>query len=353
MTRREQLKVLGVFLGVLLFITLFWLGIRYIENNGMSEAADDGFQSATDEIFDNPDDTFDHEAAGKVKIGGKKYKYYHEIETYLFLGTDASGNESGEGEDYQGALADFLLLLVIDKTDHTYAFLQPNRDTMTEVTLLLKDGTGSATSTEQLCIAHWYGGSREQGAENTKNALSHLLGGLSIDGYYELNMKEIPALNHLVGGVEVMIEDDFSKVDPSLRQGETILLSDEQAFTFIHDRFDVGDEENLSRMKRQRAYMTAFFKKLQKKNSEDPAYALETYQQLQELAVTDISGKVFSRIAKEISEGTSRGFFDLEGTAKIGDTLGDGVEHVEYYVEDETILQVLTELYQLEPAKKK
>ena len=36
-------------------------------------------------------------------FNGTLYGYDHRIESFLFMGTDASGNEEGTGEDYHGA----------------------------------------------------------------------------------------------------------------------------------------------------------------------------------------------------------------------------------------------------------
>lgn len=64
----------------------------------------------------------------------------------------------GTGEAYQGAMADFLMLVVFDEENKTYGAIQLNRDTMTEVSLIDKQGEGEATAEIQLCTAHWYGG---------------------------------------------------------------------------------------------------------------------------------------------------------------------------------------------------
>lgn len=40
-----------------------------------------------------------------ITINGTQYKFLHNVKTYLFLGTDASGNEEGVGDDYQGTMA--------------------------------------------------------------------------------------------------------------------------------------------------------------------------------------------------------------------------------------------------------
>ena len=68
----------------------------------------------------------------------------------------------------------------------------------------------------------------------------------------------VKVLNDAVGGVNVLVSDDFSEVDPSIVQGEMILRGD-QALTFIRARKDVGTQLNVSRMERQQVYMKSFF----------------------------------------------------------------------------------------------
>lgn len=69
--------------------------------------------------------------------------------------------------------------------------------------------------------------------------MSNFLDGQRIDGYAAVNMGAIGTINHLAGGVTVTIEDDFSKVDKTMKMGETITLTDEQAVHYVHDRYDV------------------------------------------------------------------------------------------------------------------
>ena len=64
---------------------------------------------------------------------------------------------------------------VFDEENKTYGAIQLNRDTMTEVSLIDKQGEGEATAEIQLCTAHWYGGSRQQNCENTVKDVSKLL----------------------------------------------------------------------------------------------------------------------------------------------------------------------------------
>ena len=54
-----------------------------------------------------------------IKLHKKTWKFAHPVQTYLFIGTDKSGNEDAEGEEYHGSMADALMLVVVDKEEKT------------------------------------------------------------------------------------------------------------------------------------------------------------------------------------------------------------------------------------------
>lgn len=283
----------------------------------------------------------------KIKLLGETYSYDHQIESYLLLGTDASGNEEAEGEAYEGSMADVLCVLVLDKTAKTYALLQLNRDTITKVDLMTRDGECNATAELQLCTAHWYGGNKTMSCENTVTAVSRMLGGVSMNGYVALSMQHITFLNHLVGGVTVTIEDDFSAEDASLVMGETITLTDEQAEHYIRARMGVGDGENLSRMRRQRQYLTAFAAKAKEQLGGDAKQTLSMAQDILAMSTTDLTEKKLSGIADMLYQYENLGIYTIDGTSALGMRLGDGLEHAEYYLDDQSLVDTLTELYSL------
>ncbi len=296
---------------------------------------------------EKPDYMSDYISENYVTFGGDTYAYSGRIETYLFMGTDHSGNEDAEGDDYRGSMADFLMLVAVNPQNSTYGMIQLNRDTMTDVMLLYRDGTEAYTQVMQLCVAHWYGVDKKQSCENTVDAVSHFLGDLLIDGYYALPMDHISELNHAVGGVTVTVEDDFSNSDPTLIEGETVTLTDEQAYHYIHDRLNVGDGENLSRMARQKQFLEAFTvqaKSLLKRNS---SFANDLIDELSAYSTTDVSGNTMSRVINRLVKYESLGIHELEGETTIGQALDDGIDHTEYYVDESSILNVMTELYDL------
>ena len=219
---------------------------------------------------------------------------------------------------------------------------------MTEVVLLQTDGSDGASAVLQLCTAHWYGGNRKASCKNTVKAVSDLFGGLPIDDYYELNMTGIPVINHAVGGVEVTIEDDFSQSDPSLVMGESITLSDEQAYHYLHDRMNVGDGENTSRMRRQQAYMKGLLEKIRAMQQTDDQFVIDLLQDLNEYSVSSMDLNQMGGVIRKIQGYQYDGSYTIDGETVLGQALGDGLDHTEFYMDETDQLEKLTQIYHLQ-----
>ena len=279
-----------------------------------------------------------------LRLNKKKYACRDNIKAYLIMGTDYSGNEDARGDDYQGSLADFLAVIVVNRTQETCGVVEINRNTITDVNIIDQNGDGEALAVEQICTAHWYGGNKRMSCRNTERAVSRLLGKLPISGYYSIGLAEIGRLNHAVGGVAVTIEDDFSKVDSSLVMGDTITLNDEQAVHFLQGRLDVGDGANESRMRRQEQYL----KNLLDKTAGDQSYAEAVWNALDDSAVTDISDRDISVLMDAYSSYDNKGFLAPMGKTVLGDTLRDGELHEEFYADEDSLTGILVELCHLE-----
>lgn len=256
--------------------------------------------------------------ADVIEINGIKCRPKSNIRTWLFIGADSPGTaKTVEGEEVSGQ-CDVLELLVLDKTAGIYTRLSINRDTMTDVKSLEKDGTYIATSRVQIAFAHAEGDGMEISCENTVDAVSDFLYGQKIDGYISLGMDAIPVLNGLCGGVTVTVRDDFSKTDPSLQQGETLKLSDEQAMHYVHDRQNVGDGTNEGRMRRQQEYLAGLSPLLMEKCRADKEYPLEIYDGLADYMVTDMSRNDFIKAAAALLDAEEQEPAKIEGTNAIG-----------------------------------
>ncbi len=286
-------------------------------------------------------------AKGVLKLAGGRYEYYHNFENILFIGTDHSGNEFAEGDDFQNGMGDFLMLMSIDKTDDTYTMIELNRDTMTEVNAISKDGKTEIGLELQLCTAHWYGSSRAQGCDNQVKAVSNLLGDLPIHGYYSIAMDEIQKINHAIGGVTVTLNEDFTNEDPAMKKGATLHLTDQQAFYYLQNRMNVGGGTNEERMARQHSYIQGFLEQGAAKLSESPKYFYDTFDQMNEFAETNLTGKQLSRIAKALTRNESKGQVTFAGKSILGESLDDGLEHAEFYMDPNSLVDVMTSVFGL------
>lgn len=336
---QKKKKVIFASLGIICVFFLIFQVSGYVEKKQgedllQKEASTEG------EEYEEEDINF-------LTLYEKDYVYDHDMETYLFLGTDKSGNPEGTGEEYQGSMADFLALLVIDRTEKSYGILHLNRETMTDISMLAEDDTEGQSEIMQLCTAHWYGSSPEVSCENTVDAVSMLLGGLDIQGYYSIPMQAIPMINEMVDGVTVTIEDDFSTCDPTLKMGETITLNDEQAMNFVQGRMNVGDGSNRSRMNRQKAYLNALSNKVKELSQEEADFLLKIYEELQDMATTDINGNQISKIINRLFKYENKGNFEFEGTTETGKILDDKEDHDMFYPDENSVIDIMTSLYNL------
>ena len=109
----------------LLLVAALALGLHYIDSR--PESGEEHQDSSAD--------------AECLYIGDNEYEITHNLETYLMIGSDDSGNEDRKkNEEYHGGMADFIMLVVLDKTDNTYGFLPIDRDTITNVPKISSEG---------------------------------------------------------------------------------------------------------------------------------------------------------------------------------------------------------------------
>ena len=224
------------------------------------------------------------------------------LETYLIAGIDAPGKVEKVTEYDGTGQCDVLAVIVRDRSTDQCKLLSIDRNTITAVKSLDNDGTYLDTTDIQISLAHAMGFDQQVRAENTVDAVSHLLGDQTIDGYAMVNMGAIQVVNDMVGGVTVTIEDDFSDVDPSMKKGETVTLMGEQAEKYVRSRKEISDGRNHNRMSRQSTYEEAFKPAFRNKCAENSKFPLEVYHAMEDYMTTNISAKKFCRLAILMSD---------------------------------------------------
>ena len=276
----------------------------------------------------------------RVYYNDSWYVLRDDLETFLVMGLDQYEYAINQTDGYNNhQQADFLLLMIADKKSNTYTALHINRDTMAEIQRLGLNGQKLDTFTGQLALAHTYGSGGKDSCRNTVTAVSRFLYDVPIDHYFSVTMDAIPILNDLVGGVTVHIDDDFSAVDPSLKQGRDIRLVGQQALTFVRFRKGVGDQTNLSRMERQRAFISALYIQLSEKMQENEGFGRQLALKLADYTVSDLTTTELSNFAERYKDYTFVGIQSMQGEAVKGE------QFMEYYVDEADLQRLVIELF--------
>lgn len=270
-----------------------------------------------------------------VEYNGTDYVQREDLETYLFMGIDVSGVVE-EKINFEGGQADFQTLITIDHKNKTWQMLQLNRDSMVDVIVLDLLGKEAGTSFEQLTLAHSFGDGKELSCENTVNTVSNMFNGQTIDGYFSVNMDAVAVINDMVGGVPVTVTSDFTAVDPTLVEGETITLTGEQALTFVRTRRDVDDQTNVSRMGRQQQYMDALQQKIKEQDEE---FAVRAYDAIADYLVTDEGSGTAANIAGYLKEYTELDLLTIDGESRIEE--GSNA----YYLDEDSKMNVMLQMF--------
>ncbi len=294
-----------------------------------------------DSIFAPPASDVQTESVSSSKTitrDGVKYYPRQDITVFLMMGIDESGPVKASESYNNTGEADMVSLIVFDEKDKTYDIVALNRDTMLNMPTLGIGGKPAGTSYAQLALSHTYGSGLEDSCENTEKTVSDFFNGLNIDYYVSMNMDAIAILNDAVGGVTVNVTDDFSAVDSSIPKGE-VTLKGEQALSFVQTRKDVGDQLNISRMERHKAYMEGFMTSLGNKLKESDTFAIEAYNSVSDYIVTDCSANTFSNVLNKYAD------YNLDEIVSPEGKNVDTNTYMEFHVDEEKLDELTLRLF--------
>ena len=328
--RASKKRIIITAAAAVVLIAAFGLIMYLIEQHGLidEQFGDTGGWGSKDE----DDQVF-------LTLSDVDYISDDDIDAYLIAGTDGGGVD--KGDIYKGELADFISILLIDNTTEKYAFYQISRDSMVDVPVMNENGDIQDFALEQLSTAHWYGKTPEERNENLANAVSDVVGGIDIDGYYVLNMADIGEVNDAIGGVDIDIDDDMTDLDPTFKKGATVHLTGKQAENYLRARMTVGNGTNAERMDRQRQYMQKAYNMTISQLRENPDDINYLYEELDNKVQSDGTGKRISAIANQVTQYQCVGIISFKGITRIGDAIDEGITHEEFYVDEKSVLSGL------------
>lgn len=337
--KRQKLAKLLLILGgiVAAGLLLYALGTRLeqAEKDPLATQAQEGLPS----VRFKEDQTLEYQ--------GQRYKLRKNLTSLLLIGVDkADGAEAPDLAFRSGGQADYLSLMVIDDRAKTVRRINIDRDTMTDITVLSALGKPKGTRRAQISLAHGFGGDPEQAAELTIQAAENLLQGVSIDGYVAFTMDAISTMNDLVGGVSVLIEEDLTAIDPAFVNGQQVVLSGDQAERFVRARKGVTGGTNLNRMRRQNAFITAFFQQVAIRMREDAGFVNRLLNNLSPAMTSSLRlGRLASLLYRTRGYEAARPF-TLQGERRV-----NALNNVELYPEEGSVMMaILGAFYEEVPA---
>ena len=269
---------------------------------------------------------------------GTGYDLKDNVETTLIMGIDKnSDNDQSEANLSKNySQCDFLTLLVTDKTTGQSRMILLNRDTMVDVDRLTDKGEKADTQKMQLALAHSYGSGEKDISRNAMRSVSRLFSNAPIDHFVTLTMDAVPALNDAVGGVPVLVEEDFSEVDPTLVQGETITLEGQHA---------LNNSTNEEIMARQQKYMDSFYDTLKEAMENGKVDLMSLLTNVSPYMTSDLSVTKLNDIFTKALENSDPDMEVIPGQSVLGE------KYIELYPDEKALMDKTISLF-FTPAKK-
>ncbi len=265
----------------------------------------------------NRSDSVDDAESKTLEIDGVKYFPKQDINVFLLIGVDKEGKAEDSHSYRNDGEADMIALLIFNESEKTYSILCLNRDTMLDMPTIGLGGKYAGKAYGQLALSHTYGSGLKDSCENVRATVSEFLYGLEIDNYISLTMDAVAILNNSVGGVTVNVTDEFPE-ETGIEKG-TVTLFGKQALDFVRTRQDVGDQLNVSRMKRQEEYMKGFMDSLKRTLDSNDSFIIGAYKDLSEYMVTDCSLDAMSAFVGRYSDYEFREIVSPVGENTVGE----------------------------------
>ena len=279
---------------------------------------------------------------GWISYNGKVYEYNEDIMTFLIMGIDKNDEVVEEVEEgTNGGQADALFLAVMNPHDKTIKVIGINRNTMTDIDIYNESGAYVTTVEAQIAVQHGFGNGVEKSCEYQKTAVSRLFYNLPIHGYAAINMSAIPMINDAVGGVEVTVLEDLTKIDKTLVKGEKVHLMGKSSFWYVkyRDTKEFASADN--RLARQKQYLNAFIQAAKSAAKKDVSVVLDLYQAASPMMTTDISAGEVTYLAPILMDYQFDGenFLMVEGETVMGE------QFEEFYVDEDALYEMILEVF--------
>lgn len=340
------MMLLGIGICVALLLDAGWVVMRLGENRLRKET-----KEQVPRVVNAEEDTGEENAGeteepayweeGWLRHNGKIYEYNDGILTFLFLGIDKEGKVAPNKSLTEGGQSDAVFLLVANPDTEEISVIGINRDTIVDVQMVgIGENGQDIVYPAQLAVQHGFGDGMEGSCELTKERVSELFFDLPIHAYVSFNMGGIAELNDALGGVEVTVPEDLTKIRKGWTEGTTVTLKGKDAFWYVKWRDTTVFESARGRLFRQEQYLNAFIKKAMDATKEDIRTPVALYGKLKDYLVTDLTVDEIAYLAGELSGYRFNGnIYTLEGSTEVL----DGYEA--FYPDEEALKELFIDVF--------
>lgn len=336
MKDKKQL-VINIFIGILL---LAILAVAVVALRTWNDRNTLPVEQNTEQLVESDTGVVEKWQEGDVSYNGKTYRYNSSTKTYLFLGVDNEGTMAESTGGFSGGQSDAMFLLVTNAKDKSMSVVSINRNTMTMVDVYDLLDNPIRQEEMQICLQYAYGDGARSSCLRTADAVTRLLYGIPVNGYFSMNMDAIPLLNDAVGGVTVEVMDDLESKSRgvSLKKGETVTLDGNEAYVYIRSR-DVNEFDSASRrLERQNQYLFQLFKRIKGLGLAEEATVTRVTKLMEDYMVTSID---FAKLVEDASEYE----FDESRMYNVPGETVMGEKYEEYYVDEEALYEMILEVF--------
>jgi len=113
----------------------------------------------------------------------------------------------------------------------------------------------------------------------------------------------------------------------------------EHALKYVQSRYGLAEDDNLSRMERQKQYINALYEKAGECIENDENFIVESSLKLSDHIISDRSISQLQTLAKKFNEYEFMGIYDIEGESKVGE------EFMEFNADVDSLKKLVIETF--------
>lgn len=222
---------------------------------------------------------------------GKVYEYREDTLNFLLIGIDVIGELSKETNtaNWDAGQADTIFLISLNQEDYRVSFIGIPRNAMVDLEIFDESGQCVNQIYNQICLQYAYAGGGELGMEKMKERVSELFNQIPIHGCCAVGFDVLGVLVEKLGGIEVVIPDDMTRLNPEYTQGGTLILNQENIIPYLRYRDIRVLGTPTVRLQRQKQFLQTIVEEGLRQVKQKPMLISQMYKAMEPYMNTDIS----------------------------------------------------------------